>query len=406
MKLVYVLNTYPQRSHSFIRREVQALERRGATILRIAMRGAGIAMVDPLDVAEDARSEHILDQGALGLAAAVARRIIKTPGAAVATVCLALAIGRRSDKGMVRHMVYFAEACHLAKRVETENAEHMHAHFGTNAATVAMLASALTGVPYSFTVHGPEEFDSPKGLGLPEKMRRAAFVVAISQFGRSQLCRWVGPKHWSKIHVVHCGIEPDAFAEPVPVPEGAPRFVCIGRFAEQKGHLVLVRAFAEALKDVPDMHLTLVGDGEMRGEIEAAVGSLGLGRAVSMTGWVGEERIRLELAEAHALVAPSFAEGLPMVIMEAMASARPVISTYVAGIPELVQQGKTGWLVPAGDVTALAGAMRDVARIPIARLSDLGVEGRRRVLGRHDIDQEAARLAGLFAASIKEAGMG
>lgn len=145
--------------------------------------------------------------------------------------------------------------------------------------------------------------------------------------------------------------------------------------------------------------MTLVGDGELRGAIEAAIAARGLGGRVTLTGWVDEARVRAQLAAAHALVMPSFAEGLPMVVMEAMASARPVISTYVAGIPELVRP-ENGWLVPAGDAEALAEALRALARTPRERLAAMGLAGRDRVLERHDIDREAAKLAGLFGAAL------
>jgi len=401
LKLAYVLNTYPQRSHSFIRRELNALERRGHSVLRLAMRGADTPMVDPLDAAEEARTEHVLKAGAATLAKMMVARIIEAPQLSFAAWRLLLEVWRASDKRLLRHLVYYAEACHVAARCRNEGIEHIHAHFGTNAATVAMLAGALTGIPFSFTVHGPEEFDSPAALGLPKKMRRAAFTVAISQFGRSQLYRWVKPDVWQRIKVVHCGIEPQAFAQPVPIPPRPFRFVSIGRFAEQKGHLVLIEAFARLRRDAPDAHLTLVGDGEMRDEIERAIHLYDVGRNVTITGWVGEDRIRKELANAHALVAPSFAEGLPMVVMEAMAAARPVVTTYVAGNPELVLHGMTGWLVPAGDAAALGDALEEVCATPLDGLTKMGNKGRERVLARHDIDGQVEQLAQHFANSIK-----
>lgn len=221
-------------------------------------------------------------------------------------------------------------------------------------------------------------------------MQSAAFAVAVSQFGRSQLMRWADPAIWDNIRVVHCGIEPARFDDPAPLPDGPRRVVAIGRLVEQKGQLALVEAMSQVTSD---LHLTLIGDGEMRGQIEALIGRLDLGARVTLTGWVDEARVNAELASAHALVMPSFAEGLPMVVMEAMAAARPVIATYIAGTPELVRPDETGWLVPAGDVAALAHAMEDLAAAPRDRLSRMAQAGRARVLARHDIDAEAAKLA-------------
>lgn len=408
MKIGYVLNTYPAPSHSFIRREIRALERRGVVVQRIAMRSHSGALVDPGDREEAARTEHVLAQGAVALARAVMAEALGRPRRFGAALGAALRIGARSEVGRLRHLIYLAEAAWLRRRAAALGLEHLHAHFGTNPAAVARLTRALGGPGYSFTVHGPEEFDAPRALALDEKAAAAAFVVAISSFGRSQLCRWVDPAHWSRLQVVPCGIEPDRFETPAPLPDRAPgtplRLAVIGRLSEQKGQLLLVDALAAALRHpgLPSggVHLTLLGDGPLRAPIEAALRAQGLDQAVTLAGWVDEARVRAELAAAHALVLPSFAEGLPMVVMEAMASARPVIATSIAGIPELMRAGETGWLVPAGDAGALADALVEAACTPKESLSAMGQAGRSRVLARHDIDHAAARLEHLFRAAI------
>ncbi|MER2507286.1 MAG: glycosyltransferase [Amaricoccus sp.] len=399
MNIAYLVNTYPQPSHSFIRREIQALERRGIAVHRFAMRGARARLVDPGDLAEDDRTEHVLSAGAPRLAFDTLAQIARAPGRSLAALRLAIATGRRAERGVSRHLVYFVEACHVVARCRALGIDHLHAHFGTNSASVAMLARLLGGPAYSFTVHGPEEFDAPVALSLGDKMRHAAFTVAISSFGRSQLCRWSDLDGWARIKVVHCGVEPARFATPAPIPAGPEtRLVAIGRLVEQKGQLLLVEAMAHALREHPALRLTLVGDGELRGPIEAAITARGLTGRVTITGWVDEARVRDELAAAHALVMPSFAEGLPMVVMEAMAAGRPVIATAIAGVPELVVPGETGWLVPAGDPEALARAMVALAGTPRDRLAAMGAAGRARPLDRHDIDREAGRLAELMGA--------
>jgi glycosyltransferase involved in cell wall biosynthesis len=314
-----------------------------------------------------------------------------------AAVALAWRCGRRSEVGVLKHFIYLAEAAYVAKVCEAAEATHAHAHFGTNAAAVAMLSHALGGPEYSFTVHGPEEYDAPRALSLGEKIARSKFTVAITSYGRSQLSRWAGPAHWNRIKVVHCGVDTARFPAPLPLPEGGPRYVAIGRFVEQKGQLLALDAMAELVKTHADAHLTLIGDGEMRREIENRIDNLDLTDHITLTGWVDEARILKELQGAHALLMPSFAEGLPMVIMEAMAAGRPVIATYIAGIPELVQEGATGWLVPAGDTNALAAAMAELADTPHDRLTAMAQAGRARVLERHDVQAEAAKLAAMIA---------
>lgn len=401
LKIAYVLNTYPQPSHSFIRRELQALERQGVDILRLAMRPSGAALADPGDQAEASRTEYVLNAGAGRLLAGLARETA-APARFGQALKLALKLARASGKGVLRHLIYLAEAAYVKQRCAAEGVQHMHAHFGTNSAAVAMLAHVLGGPGYSFTVHGPEEFDAPHALSLGEKINRARFTVAVSSFGKSQLSRWAAFGKWDSLKVVHCGIEPDRFADPAPLPEGPLRLAAIGRFVEQKGQMVLVRAMARLVQEIPDLHLALIGDGEMRADLEAEIARHGLGGNITLTGWLAEDGVRAELARAHALVMPSFAEGLPMVVMEAMAAARPVVATYIAGTPELVVPEQTGWLVPAGDETALAEAVLALGQMPSGRLAAMGQAGRARVLDRHDSAAEAEKLAGYFRKAISE----
>ncbi|MFG6516328.1 glycosyltransferase [Sulfitobacter sp. 1A13496] len=393
MKIAYILNTYPQPSHSFIRREIAALEAAGHEVDRFAMRSPDVPLVDPQDMAEAAATHYVLAAGGSALARASLGMMLRAPrrfGQALRDVWQA---ARRAETGLARHLIYLAEACYLRARLEGSDIQHLHAHFGTNAAMVAMLCHRLGGPRYSFTAHGPEEFDSPRALSLGAKIHHAAFAVAISQFGRSQLCRWADPADWPRIKVVHCGIEPAKFAAPAPLPDGPRRLVSIGRFVEQKGQLALIDAMARLRESHPDLHLTLIGDGPLHGAIEAKIARHGLQERVTLTGWVDEARVTAELGTAHALVMPSFAEGLPMVVMEAMAAARPVIATYIAGTPELVQPGETGWLVPAGDAAALAEAMAALHDAPLPALEEMGTKARTRVFARHDVAREAAKLA-------------
>lgn len=398
MKIGYIVNTYPSPSHTFIRREIAALERRGLSVHRFAMRAHDGPLSDPADRAEAARTEYVLAAGWLAMIWSLFLMGMRAPLKPWAALVLALRIGRQSDVGVLRHLVYLLEAAHVARRAVQLRLDRLHAHFGTNPAAVAMLARALGGPVYSFTVHGPEEFDKPGALALGEKLERADFAVGVSAYGRSQLCRQVPHRVWKRLHVVHCGIEPAAFSRPVPLPTGRPlRLVAIGRFHEQKGQLALIDAMAELRRREAPVVLTLIGDGPLRGAIERAISRHGLGDIVRLTGWLDEASLRRELDAAHGLVLPSFAEGLPMVVMEAMAAGRPVIATWVAGIPELMVNGKTGWLVPAGDAGALTEAMIDMAMTGDERLAAMGKIARARALTRHDIDTEAAKLAALFA---------
>jgi colanic acid/amylovoran biosynthesis glycosyltransferase len=396
MQLAYLVNQHPKISHTFIRREIEALEAQGIQVERYSLRRSPDGLIDPADQREAVRTTVILEAGPRRLALALAAALAGAPGAFVGALRLALRTGWRSERGLAVHLVYLGEACALLGHLRRAGVRHLHAHFGTNAAAVAMLCRALGGPSYSFTVHGPEEFDKADLLHLRDKIERAAAVLAVSRFGRSQLCRHCPPEHWGKLHVVPCGVDASFLdGEAVPVP-AEPRLVSIGRLAEQKGQLLLVEALGELHRRGRDFHLTLVGDGELRGPIERAVAALGLERKVTLAGWADEAAVRRQLLAARALVLPSFAEGLPVVIMEALALGRPVVSTYVAGIPELVETGKNGWLVPAGSVTDLVTALEEVLAASPARLAAMGAEGRARVEARHDTRKVGAALGALL----------
>jgi glycosyltransferase involved in cell wall biosynthesis len=397
MRIAYFINQYPKVSHSFIRREILALERHGVEVERIALRGWRDTLVDGEDLAEQTRTFYVLKQGLLGLAGAMLGQALKTPVAFMRALTQACRMGRGSDRPLIYHLIYLTEACVLLAYLRDHPVRHIHAHFGTNSAEVVLLARTLGGPAYSFTAHGPEEFDHPAALHLREKVERSAFVVAISSYGRSQLYRWVGHEHWPRIRVVHCGLEKsfNESAQSVPLPDG-PRLVCVGRLCEQKGQLILLEAVCKLKDRGIYFQLVLAGDGEMRPEIERLIFYHSLQEHVRITGWISSQQVRQELQAARAMVLPSFAEGLPVVIMEAMALERPVISTTVAGIPELVRHGTDGWLVPPGDVDSLTETLALVLDTDVMQLRDMGRNGRQRVESRHDIDVEAAKLVKLF----------
>lgn len=396
MILGYLVNLYPKPSHSFIRREIAAIEALGHVVHRYSIRHGG-EEVDAADLAERARTRVLLARAApllLATLAAAGSRPLRFARA----LRLAVRAGRRSGPGVLRHLAYLAEAALLLRWCARDGVEHLHAHFGSNPAAVAMLLHELGGPTFSFTAHGIETFDAPEFIALGEKIARAAFTVGVSEFGRSQLCRWSDPAHWARIHVVRCGVDRSFLDRPrVPAP-AAPRLACVARLSAEKGHLPLLQAAARLAREGRRFELALVGDGPLKAELEAAVAALGLGQHVRFAGWKDGEGVIQELLAARALVLPSFAEGLPVVLMEALALGRPCIATQITGIPELVEPGVTGWLVPASAVEALARALAAALDAEPAALDRMGAEGARRIAALHDCDLEAARLAALFGA--------
>jgi colanic acid/amylovoran biosynthesis glycosyltransferase len=402
VKVAYLVNQYPKVSHSFIRREIHALEQQGVAVIRYALRGWADTLADSLDVAERPLVRYVLQGGSEGLLRAMFDVALKQPMDFLRTLVdtIELAVGGVRP---FHHLAYFAEACWLRRALQAEPVDHLHVHFGTNAVIVALLLKRLGGPGYSFTVHGPEEFDSPAALKLREKAAEARFVVAISSYGRGQLMRWLAPADWPKVQVVHCGLASDSFPEAQPVDAASRRFVCVGRLCEQKAQLLLIDAMAQLKAQGLTAELVLAGDGEMRADIEAAIARHGLQSSVRITGWISSAQVRDELLAARALVLPSVAEGLPVVLMEAMALRRPVISTFVAGIPELVHDGVHGWLAPSGDAAAIAQAMAACLNANAEQLHRMGEAARQQAMARHNIDTEAAKLAAHFAAHLGSA---
>jgi colanic acid/amylovoran biosynthesis glycosyltransferase len=402
MRIAYLINQYPKVSHSFIRREIQALERRGVSVMRISIRGWNEPLVAADDAKERQQTRYVLQGGALPLLVAFFRILLSRPVKALKALALEMRLARRSERPLSVHLIYLAEACQIFLWLKQANITHLHAHFGTNSAEVAMLVHILGGPAWSFTAHGPEEFDKSYQIGLAEKIRHASFVVAVSSYGRSQLFRLVHHSYWSKIHVVHCGLDQDflnaASSQVLPLPR---RLVCVGRICEQKGQLLLLEATKLLAAKGVDFELVLAGDGEMRTDVEQFIALHHLTSKVRITGWITGAQVREELLAARALVLPSFAEGLPVVIMEAMALQRPVISTLVAGIPELVKPGQHGWLVPAGDVETTAEAMQECLAFAADELAKMGQAARLRVELRHDSNREATKLQILFQKESK-----
>lgn len=398
MRIGYVMNTYPVPSATFIRREIAALEAQGVKITRFAVRPWDDHLIEPADQAEMQRVRYLLVAAPRLLVMAL-RETLGNPRGIWWAWRAAWQLSRAAGSGsLVRHIAYLLEAVHLKQA--SAGLVHLHAHFSTNTAAVALLCARLGGPGYSFTAHGPDEFDDPVAASLALKVREARFVVAITDFARTRLALAAGMAEWDKLHVVRCGVDLAALP-PAPQPDAAAPFVCVGRLCTQKAQEVLIGAMADLRRTHPAARLILLGDGDARPRIEAAIAAHGVQDAITLHGWADNATVAHTLAAARALVLPSFAEGLPIVIMEAFARARPVVSTYIAGIPELVDP-QCGWLVPAGNRMALADALRAAMDASPTELARMGAAGRMRVEGRHDLHDNATKLRALFADSMAD----
>lgn len=397
--IAYLTGEYPRATDTFIQREVAGLRAEGFEVETCSIRRTGKEhIVGPEQESEQARTFHVLPATAKPLASLKAHaRAMKKPGRYLRALRLAWDTAPDGIRGRAYNLIYFAEAVTLAAHLRDKGVVHLHNHIAKASCTVAMLTHEVSGIPYSFTMHGPDIFFAPEHWRIDEKIGRAAFVSCISDFCRSQGMLFSDRKHWDKLHIVHCGIDPSRYDQ---IGErNGDRLLFVGRLAAVKGVPVLLRALVEARKHRSSLHLTLVGDGPERKELEADARALGLEGAVTFAGYRSQAEVAEVLRDTDLLVLPSFAEGVPVVLMEAMAARVPVVATLVGGVSELVREGESGRLVPPGNAEILASAILDVLAEPEARRR-MGENGRRKVAEEFDARQEAKRLGVLIASSL------
>lgn len=395
MKLAYLLNSYPMTSTTFIRREIAAIERAGVPVKRFAVRAWSEQLVDPHDIEERGRTEYLLTGKAVRLVAGMACYAAVHPRAFGKAFRAAGAMRRAAGGGFVRHAAYLAQAIRLTRRCAALGIDHLHAHFSTNAAAVAMLCRLLGGPGYSFTVHGPDELENFAANSLTKKVEHAAAVVAISGYCRDRLRRELPERLWSRISVIACGLDLLDYPVTPGPPSISDQLLSVGRLCPQKGQVEIPAAVAAVAEDHPGLSVMLIGDGESRAAVENQIASTGTRGRIALLGWRSNAEVLRRIGEARALLLPSHAEGLPIAIMEAFAMGRPVITTSIAAIPELVD-ARCGWLVAPGDAKGLVAAIRSAMDASPAALADMGREGRRRVEARHDIARIAPQLIALF----------
>ena len=399
LRVAYIINHYPKVSHTFIRREILALQARGVRVLRVSFRGWDETLPDHQDQDEQQLTRYVLKSSPWVLLLTSLKVPFGNPSGFYQAVLSMLTMIRASNKPWYLHCAYLLEACVISQWVKQSRSDHIHAHFGTNPAEVALFTSLLTRIPFSFTVHGYEEFDRPVQLSLKHMITRARFVSAISSFTRSQLFRWSDTDDWAKIYLVRCGVDHQFLTLPVQPPHSVSQLVCVGRLCEEKGQVLLIQALRLLRHQGFVCRVVLAGDGPTRPLIEELIVRHGLQSHVLLTGWVAGNDVQQLILSSRAMVLPSFAEGLPVVLMESLALMRPVISTYIAGIPELVENGRSGWLVPAGSVSALADAIRQCLHAPMSEIERMGRYGQNMVRRFHDVSIEAQKLHRLFEKS-------
>ncbi|MBB2487065.1 glycosyltransferase family 4 protein [Mitsuaria sp. WAJ17] len=361
-KMAYLVSLYPAVSHTFILREIRLLRELGHEVVTASVNRPPNQALGAQERSELRHTFFIKAQGLGGALSALLYWLLRAPHRLLVMLCMAPGLGTRGRRSL--GLAYGLEAAILARWMQQQGTQLLHVHFGNAAASVGLLTRCLTRCHLSCTIHGPDEFDDVAGQHLARKVAGADAIVCISQHARAQLMRIAAPQHWHKLTVCRLGVDTRDFSFSVPVRGPVARLLCVGRLAPAKAQIVLLQALA-LLRDrgVP-CQLTLVGDGVDRARIEATVEQLGLAPLVRMTGALPQAGVRKAMAQADIFVLPSLAEGIPIVLMEAMASGLPCVSTPVNGIPELISAPQQGLLATPGDPLSLAAHLQQLIQDP------------------------------------------
>ena len=398
MKIAYLMNIYPVTSATFIRREIRELEKLDVDINRYAIRRWDEDLVDPDDREEAERTHYILSGNVANLIKIFISTVVRHPKGFLSMLRLWLKIVMNAKGMVIQHVAYLMYAVYLFRQLSLDGVRHIHAHYSTNTAAVAMLCRKMGGPTYSFTAHGPDEFDAPEHASIREKVAEAEFVVAITDFCKSQLVRFSSFEHWDKIHPFRCGVSLEELVVSNEPFENNYTLVCVGRLTDLKGQLLFPKVAKSLLEKYPDLKIILIGDGPSRPALEAQISANNLETVIELRGWQTNAEVKQVIQSSRALILPSFAEGLPIVFMESLALGRPVLATYIAGIPELVDE-ECGWIVPAGSEASLKDALDDILSSSADVLVKKGEVGRQRIEEQHSI----AILANNLATEFKKA---
>lgn len=398
LRLGYLVSRYPGISHTFILREVLLLAPLGITVVPASINEpdrppSGLTAEER---AEAARTFYVKRAGIPAAISAAAGCLLRGPGLFFSTLLYAVSLAGADLRKLVYQLFYFIEACLLAAWLRRERLTHLHVHFATPASMVGMLAARIARASLSITVHGPDEFYDAPGYRLAEKIAACQFLCCIGAYARSQLMKLSPPEHWDRFEVSPLGVDPAQFP-PRPF-HGNPapfQILCVGRLVSAKGQHILLQAAARLAGQGRSFVLNFVGDGPDRASLEAGAARLGIASQVHFAGSVNQDRIREFYQRADVFALASFAEGVPVVLMEAMSMEVPCVTTWITGIPELIRNGVDGLLVSASDDIALAAALASLQDDPDLRRR-LGAAGRARVIDQYNLPRNVERLAAIF----------
>lgn len=391
--LAYLVSAYPAISHTFILREIKQLRELGHDIVTASINRPDrpVEAMEAYERNEAAQTYFIKADGLTGALGALLHGLLHSPLRLLGMLRMSLGLGRNLLTGLA----YGVEAAMVARWMQRQQRRHLHVHFGNAGATVGVLVKRLNGCHLSYTIHGPDEFDDVPGQHLALKMQEADAVICISQFARGQLMRISHPDHWPKFQVCRLGVNPAQFDFRLREPGTVAQLLCVGRLTPAKCQVLLVQACGRLRDQGLAFHLTMVGAGPDRERIDQAIAALKLASHITLTGAINQDGVRAELAKADIFVLPSLAEGIPVVLMEAMSSGVPCVTTPVNGIPELIQHERTGLLATPGDIDSLTQQLQRLIQEPALR-QPLALAAREQVRRDFDLPANVAALGRIF----------
>jgi len=399
LRIAYMTGEYPRATDTFIQREISSLRTLGMHIATISIRKTSIdEHLGPEQRAEAEQTYSIFPISPIRLLTAHIRLLFRSPRRWLIALGLAWCTRDHGLGATIRQVAYFLEAALVARFVIRNNLSHLHNHFANSSCSVAMIAATMGGFSFSFTIHGSAIFFDPKRWRIDEKCRRALFVSCISVFCRSQTMIWAPFDSWNRLHIIHCGVDPQRYELRQHSGRGT-QLLFVGRLEVVKGLPILFDAIKQLMQKHRDIKLTVVGDGPDRALLENQTKQLGLSSHVEFVGKQSQSEVAERLSQSDLFILPSFAEGVPVVLMEAMAAGIPVIASRVTGVGELVDDGTSGFLVPPTDRDALIDRIHQLLEDPELR-QRMGKVGREIVQHEFNMRSEAAKLYKILAARL------
>lgn len=399
MRIAYLTSQYPATSHTFIRREVLAVREHGIDVRTYSVRKPGEHERQTADERAEFDATWYILPPRLDLVGAHLRGLFRNPWRYFRALGDALRHRVPGLRALVYAVLYFGETIYLGDRLRSDGITHLHNHFANPAGNVGYLVSRYLGITWSITLHGISEFDYPAGQLLGAKLEHADFIACVSHFTRAQAMRTIAPAHWPKLFLNRCGVRIDDLKRATRRRDETAqlRIVCVARLSPEKGLVGLVQAFARLRERGVDAQLRILGDGPSRDDILAAIEQAGVAAHCELPGRIPETGVPVELADADIFAMTSFMEGLPVVLMEALALGLPVVAPCVAGIPDLVEHEHTGLLFGPAHWDELTCRLERLARDPALRRR-LGAAGRARVEAEFDASKAAAPIVAKFLA--------